>query len=539
MAFIRIQNLKFDNDGHILRGTASISVSEYVPGNGKCHSHQVTRERLGKIIWLADDRRSGIFSSPARGIVGYDASCDQLFEVSSFDTRVSSVAKTPELSRRVIFGDAYVLLEFLRTSGIMDLIYSVCGSGILFHKLVMHTCHSILKDSSKIACDDFIDRSFLRHLAVGLATNSLHCDTPFFTQMADDGLKERFFRALVGYLRDRYPEFGRCCYVDSTPLPNGISNNPFNALCSHGVSSCSVQTRLVLILDEGTGMPVWFTIIPGNVVDLSTLSSIRKDVRESLGLEVSSLVLDAGYASKDTLIEYSDAAKYGHLLVRMPAKKEYPYKKLYRRHKEKIGRGKYAFVRQGHTYFGYRQEASVFGCRYYAFLYVDQENALLGFRHYMTEHPDEYERLTDKDKDFYSIKYGYFVLLSNTDNSPKGALDDYFGRAGIEGIFKTAKEYLGLLPIHKWTDTTVRGKLMHDMINTVIYLLLRKSLRGSEISISRLVGRMQSLMCLCARNGIVSVDCPSKNARETMKLLNVSVNNDKTIDWYRKRYHLI
>lgn len=539
MAFIRIQNLKSDNDGHILRGTASISISEYVPGNGKYHSRQVTRERLGKIIWLAEDRKSGIFNSPTRGIVGYDASNDQFFEISTSDSRVGHAVTMPEPSRHVIFGDTYLLLEFLYKSGLMELIYSVCGNGVLYQKLLMHTCHSILKDSSKIACDDFIDRSFLRHLAGDLAINSLHCDTPFFTQMADDSLKERFFKTLVGYLRDKYPEFGSCCYVDSTPLPNDISNNPFNALCSHGVSSCSIQTRLVLILDEGTGMPVWFTIIPGNVVDLNTLSTIRKDVRESLGLKVSSLVLDAGYASKDTLIEYSDTEKYGHILVRMPARKGYPYQELYRKHKEKIGRGKYAFVRQEHTYFGYRQEVSVFGCHYYAFLYVDQENALLGFRHYMTEHPDEYEKLSDKDKDFYSIKYGYFVLLSNTDNTPKGALDDYFGRTEIEGIFKTAKEYLGLLPIHKWTDTTVRGKLMHDMINTVIYLLLRKVLRGSEISISRLVGRMQSLMCLCSRNGIVSVECPSKNARETMKLLNINVNNDKPINWYRNRYHLL
>lgn len=539
MAFIRIQNLKSDNDGHILRGTASISISEYVPGNGKYHSRQVTRERLGKIIWLAEDRKSGIFNSPTRGIVGYDASNDQFFEISPFDNRVGHAVTMLEPSRHVIFGDTYLLLEFLYKSGLMELIYSVCGNGILYQKLLMHTCHSILKDSSKIACDDFIDRSFLRHLAGDLAINSLHCDTPFFTQMADDSLKECFFKTLVSYLRDKYPEFGSCCYVDSTPLPNDISNNPFNALCSHGVSSCSIQTRLVLILDEGTGIPVWFTIIPGNVVDLNTLSTLRKDVKESLGLKVSSLVLDAGYASKDTLIEYSNTEKYGHILVRMPARKGYPYQELYRKHKEKIGRGKYAFVRQEHTYFGYRQEVSVFGCHYYAFLYVDQENALLGFRHYMTEHPDEYEKLSDKDKDFYSIKYGYFVLLSNTDNTPKGALDDYFGRTEIEGIFKTAKEYLGLLPIHKWTDTTVRGKLMHDMINTVIYLLLRKVLRGSEISISRLVGRMQSLMCLCSRNGIVSVECPSKNAQETMKLLNINVNNDKPINWYRNRYHLL
>lgn len=59
-----------------------------------------------------------------------------------------------------------------------------------------------------------------------------------------------------------YPEFGKGCYADSTPLPNDAKDNPFNALCSHGVGHVAVQTRLVLVLDEVSGLPVWLTLIP-------------------------------------------------------------------------------------------------------------------------------------------------------------------------------------------------------------------------------------------------------------------------------------
>ena len=38
--------------------------------------------------------------------------------------------------------------------------------------------------------------------------------------------------------------------MDSTPLPNDITDNPFNALSCHGVASSSVQIRLALVLDE-------------------------------------------------------------------------------------------------------------------------------------------------------------------------------------------------------------------------------------------------------------------------------------------------
>ena len=71
MAFIKIQNLEFDKNGVVSRGTASIVDVSYVPG-GRCHSKQNTRERLGKIITIAENRKSGVFMSPTRGLVEYN-----------------------------------------------------------------------------------------------------------------------------------------------------------------------------------------------------------------------------------------------------------------------------------------------------------------------------------------------------------------------------------------------------------------------------------------------------------------------------------
>lgn len=81
--------------------------------------------------------------------------------------------------------------------------------------------------------------------------------------------------------------------MDSTPLPNDIDNNPFNALCSHGVESTSIQTRLVLVLDEETGLPVWYDVITDNVLDISTIITVVNDVAISLDITIHSLVLDA------------------------------------------------------------------------------------------------------------------------------------------------------------------------------------------------------------------------------------------------------
>lgn len=64
MAFIRVQKLVRDSNGNILSGSAAIKESQYIKDGSKFHSRQIVRERLGKVVWLASDGKSGIFLSP-------------------------------------------------------------------------------------------------------------------------------------------------------------------------------------------------------------------------------------------------------------------------------------------------------------------------------------------------------------------------------------------------------------------------------------------------------------------------------------------
>ena len=137
-----------------------------------------------------------------------------------------------------------------------------------------------------------------------------------------------------------------------------------------------------------------------------------------------------------------------------------------------------------------------------------------------------------KEKDWLTVKYGYFVLGSNLDLSPKELLTEYFGRTDIEVVFKTSKEYLDLLPLSKWTDQTVRGKILHDIINTICLLELRRQLLPSGRSVSEVIGKCQSLMCFRNNKGIVTVETPSKQVKEYYKLLHMDVPAHVDLDKY-------
>ncbi|HKM07690.1 MAG TPA: hypothetical protein VJ869_11955 [Sphaerochaeta sp.] len=116
------------------------------------------------------------------------------------------------------------------------------------------------------------------------------------------------------------------------------------------------------------------------------------------------------------------------------------------------------------------------------YVYVDKDKALEGCRNYRLKHEDEYQAMTDKEKNWTSVRFGFFILLSTELKEPDVKLDDYYGRSQIETVFKTSKKYLNLLPLSKWSDLSVRGKILSDIISTIALLQLRKKLSKPGIS---------------------------------------------------------
>lgn len=521
MPFIKVQKLVKSEDGSVVSGSASIVDTFYVK-DAKYHAKHSVRERLGKIISIDDDHKHGIFLSPTRGLVEYDATSDSFTSLDKNDHRISDSNLFHEPTIHIVFGDSYLLLKFLEKYGLIDILRTVFQKKTDYERLMCHILHGVLKDGSKITCEDFIGKSFASYLFNDIPFHSLKSDTQFFAMMGNDETKVAFFKAFVEMTRKKEPSFGRGCYVDSTPLPNDIIDNPFNALCSHGLTSTSIQTRLVLILDEKTGLPVWYDIIPGNVLDINTLMNVTNDVAITLGIIIDSYTLDAGYINEE-LIHAIHIGTEKTMIGRMSARKGYPHKEQYWKVKPMLGKGKYMFVRNNHTYFGKREEVTIFGEKEYAYIYVDQYNACKKFRDYLLEHKEEYDEMKERDQDWMTIKFGFFILVSNVKKEPDELLTDYFGRTEIETVFKTSKEYLQLLPLSKWTDQTIRGKILHDIINTIIFLLLRKQIDSAGISTTELFGKTQSLMCMLdQKTGQVLIETPSKKVKEYYKILGIT-----------------
>lgn len=537
MAFIRIQNAKKDENGNIVGGSASLVESVYQKGS-KVPCKQILKESLGTIVFM-EDRRSGIFLSKTRGLVHYDADTGEFSQVDSDDPRVVASGNAYEARIRTLFGDCDLVIRFMLENGVLRILRNLAvDNRAFFEKMICHTLHGVLRDGARICCDRFTERSFVSNI-IGIQPSVLRTDTRYYKAIGDYRFRVEFFRRFVQEMRLRVPGFGRGCYVDSTPLPNSITDLPTNRNCSHGTDSVGIQTRLVLVLDIRTGLPVWFDLIPGNVLDLSTIMGVADKVSKLIDIHIEDMVLDAGYVCKNVITAYNlDDNPDKTLLARMPAKNGFCVDDLFDRMHTRFWNAKHAFVRQDHTYFGMKEEVELFEKKEYAYVYVDNENASAYFRDFLQRNADKYEKMKMCEKNRVRYYGGFFVLVSNIDDTPERILDYYYGRTEIETVFNCGKEYIGLLPLNKHDEETVNGKIMQDMITIIVYMQIRKITTPTGRSVSDHIYDLQSLDCYRSDDDTLVVSPPNRQAKAAYSEFGFDIPDKVSIAEYRDKMYL-
>ena len=297
-----------------------------------------------------------------------------------------------------------------------------------------------------------------------------------------------------------------------------------------------MQTRLVLVLDIRTGLPVWFDLIPGNVLDLNTIMDVTERVSKLIDVRIEDMVLDAGYVCKEVITAYNLENNLDKTLIaRMPAKNGYDFDGLFQKTHNLFSNAKYGFVRQGHTYFGIKKEVTIFGKQEYAYVYMDNENASSFYKDYLLKHADKYEYMNMREKNRIRYKGGFFVLVSNIDTSPEKLLDRYYGRTEIETALNCGKEYLGMLPLSKHNEATVNGKIMQDIMTLIVYLRIRKVTIPTGRSVSDYIYDLQSLDCYRRDDDTLVVSPPNRQSKEAYSLFGLKIPNTISISEYASK----
>jgi hypothetical protein len=191
------------------------------------------------------------------------------------------------------------LHSFLQSSGFFGVIDSL-GYG---NKDTLYAMVLFYSLSSMANCNA---ENWLSGSIAGLLYPRARLDSPRISEfLASVGTPEkqmRYQQAYLDYVMNTCsPE--KNILIDSSGLPNAI-RIPLTRTNVHN-GKVSNEIRLIFVMQKKTGLPLFYMAVPGNVVDVSTLTRIMLHL-ESLGVAVESCIIDAGYNSGSNLDFFYD-----------------------------------------------------------------------------------------------------------------------------------------------------------------------------------------------------------------------------------------
>ena len=246
---------------------------------------------LGRVL----DKEKGICQNRGRGVFTYRVS-DNTY--GKPDDSFVPVAGGRFLKEKFIldFGDAFFLENFIAKSGMKAAIDAIrYGNPDTLYAMV---CFYILCSAANCHANDWWEGSYARLLFPKANLTSQRI-SDFLAAVGDETSLRGFFREYLSHVAGN-PASGESgnIVIDSTGLPNSI-RFPLTAISSHN-GEISSEVRLIYVVQQETGLPIYFRYCPGNVIDTPTLIRTMSELKAS-GINTKFAILDAGYYDDDNI----------------------------------------------------------------------------------------------------------------------------------------------------------------------------------------------------------------------------------------------
>jgi hypothetical protein len=457
---------------------------------------------LGRVI----DKENGIYKSFERGVF-------------RFSLEDGIIEQQPQISEKYIldFGDSFLLNEIVIKSGFRDIIKKVF-SGIADTVFAFLFYRLLGRDSANCYAKTWWEGSYARILFPEASLPSQRI-SEFLMEVGDESYLRLFFSE---YLHHISSKCSKGILIDSTGLPNDICF-PLTAINNHN-GDISNETRLILVVDRHSGLPLYFRYAPGNVVDVSTLRTTLNELK-AFGIDVNYAIIDAGYYSEVNVRELQ-AEQISFVMRLVPNRKL--YKDLVATQTADLEDAKNLIKYRERLLFIKRVPIDLFGKRGYAYIAedIDRKN----------DEIKKYARaaLENNDVSFEEMNRsmrtkGLFILISAEMIQTVDILPLYYTRQTIEQVFDTGKNNAELLPLRVRTVEGFRGHLLTSFIASAIYINANQMLKGLDINATRAFHVTRNLKCKVFDNNII-VQETTKEMNEIAKHLEITYPS-KLILW--------
>lgn len=490
-----------------------------IPGqNGIKYATATTSKRTGKKVTkdkdqsiylgrVLDEKRM-IFKNRTDGVFVFDLkTMKKLPAPADFVPGIKRKnAHAPELY--LDFGDTFFLDKYIEKLGLYTLVDGIdYGNPDRLKALLMFY---MLSKAKNCHAQLWWEGSYARVLFPKADLSSQRI-SEMLEEIGTEAKCQRFFKSYIPFVKTlsaslkpsadsksgpKEPESacGFNVLIDSTGLPNSI-RFPITAVSNHN-GKISEEVRLIYVVQQKTGLPIYMRYVPGNVIDSTTLVTTLKELKAQ-GVETRYAILDAGYVTDENLKAMAEN-KISYL-SRLPENRKV-FKDLLAKYGDTLTEEKNMVQYGDRLLYLQRFEREIVpGIKSYVYLGLDTaEKHMLQKQavHKANVNKSTIGRLKKQLKNL-----GVFCLVSSRPIATKNLLPLYYTRQDVEQVFDIAKGYASLTPLSVQKEETFRGHLLMTFVSTVVLRMTQQ--QDSETSLDELFLTLRNQKCkIFARDAI-------------------------------------
>ena len=463
---------------------------------------------LGRVL----DKDRGIYKSRERGVFTFDPATGTFGSApEDYVPPISDDRRRKQKHVSVDFGDAFFMNTYLHASGMMQIVDTIeYGNRDTLHAMILFYMLSGLANSDAI------------HWYEGSIASLLYPDANLTSQRLSDflasiGTAEKqmaFQKAYIQFVMEHYNQ-DKNILIDSSGLPNSI-HFPLTEKNVHN-GKVSNEIRLIFVVQKSTGLPLYYRSVPGNIVDVSTLSRIFLHL-DSMGIDISSCIMDAGYNSGDNLdLFYDENHKCKIGFITRIGSGDKAFKELVSRELPGI-ETKENFVKYEDRYLFIIKRPVTVGSNKDnpAWMYLGLDCGRMSDEQHKLLKRAKRDSLSTDEVYAAMQNEGVFGILSGEDYTCEEILPAYYQRQAAEQIFDVAKNYTKLLPLRTNTDATFNGHLLLSYIATCVVKMIQLRLKEANLFFGSRLACLRNQKCTIYENRIVT-DEPQREANDTYK----------------------
>ena len=424
------------------------------------------------------------------------------------EKRAQEAADNPK--QVISYGASFLLWECLKKSPLMKAFlrvlppYSDSFLAMLFYK--------IIDGSASWHANTWLDGNFAKVLFPDANLDSQRI-SEMLSRLGNENIQRAFFKSYIGEIAGASGE----TVIDSTGLENEI-NMP---LTEYSGKDGSNQTRLIMVIDRVTHMPLYFRLVAGNIVDVSTLTTTFS-LAKNFGLNPTMVIMDAGYYSSDNIKALcKDKISF---LSRLPKGRKL-YNDVVLQTTETLENPENIVIYNKRPLYIQKVKADLYGYKGFAYVCMDIKEIGKNKANFIKTAKDD--NLTNEEISEKMPFVGKFVLVSNKELTPEELLPLYYARQKAESVFGFAKTDLNLLPLRVHSVQNLKGYMFLSYLALLLSLEIQKKLYG-VCTLQEALKLAGNQFCEVFESNVIPLE-PNRRLKEVYEHLRVVVVNDSGV----------